>query len=146
MTETCEWLNIAKAESDNNTLTYESFEVPNSAGAKAVILEDIMADLTEPSYVANTKVFVEGSILRGKQIPGNANLDQTGCVFKIQNLVWGNASEVIAIGGITPSQREGPFEIPKSPDGKFYITICVKSYSETKANTMSAHLEFSVIR
>jgi hypothetical protein len=146
---TPEHLNVSKAESAANTLTYDQYEVPNSQGAKRVFLEDIMLTVSHPDLVASTKTMVEAIAIRGKldAAPGAVNISQVGAVHQISSNIWCDATPLpVAVDGSVPDDREGPFEIPKYRDGKFYLTLAIKGTACTAVKTVYCHAEFSIER
>lgn len=142
-------LNFSKAESAANTMTRETKEVPMSEGARRVFIEDIMLDATEPSVVASTKTMVEVMLSRAKldADPGGIDLSEDGVVHKIESITWSDATPLpILMKQPGPKDREGPFEVYRHRDGKFYVTLCVKGTNLTAAATAYAHIEFSIER
>lgn len=148
MTETHEHDNISVQETSINTINYSNVEVPNSQGAKAVIIEDIILDCDGPQAVASTETVVNASVLAGKITPTTCNINQEGTLLGIKEELFCDASAVRVYhnsGG--PIMREGPFPIFKDTrDGKFYVTIAVKGTDCTAVRGAYARLDYTVVR
>lgn len=148
MVDTHEHDNILAAETSINTLKYESIEVPNSSGAKMVLIEDVLLDCDGPQAVASTETVVTGGVFSGKLAPTAINPNEGGLVAMVKEELFCDASGVRVYhnsGG--PVDREGPFPVYRDTrDSKFYVTIAVKSTDCTAVRSAYARLDYTVVR
>jgi hypothetical protein len=145
-----EILNGSKTESSINTLAQESIEVPNSTGAKGVILEYLDLDLDPPQPVAATIVKSQGVAALGKSTLTGADYSQTGAIMARQHTLYNQAgaavAEAIVASGNVPLTTR--MFVPRASDGKYYLTFGVKGTDCPAGNTLTLRwaAKFNVVR
>jgi hypothetical protein len=141
-------LNRSLVETAANTFTAEEVEVPNTAGAHKVVMTRCLVETTLSEGIAATQTETRGSVSVGQvkssldsagQILANnlgvAALGFNGCYGVGRALACGeNLKECF------PSR-----EVPKSSDGKFYVTLAVKGANNTVAKYVRIAAEFAVM-
>jgi hypothetical protein len=142
-----EVLNGSKSESAANTLTYESIEIPNSYGAKTVWVKRVQidVDLAEIPAGANGTAYSRGSAIVGKVVPTSIELEQVGCITTKKSLHYSAGAGVPAAALIEgPEVYEGPIEVPRYQDGKYYITNAIHGAGNVAVKIIHYHWEFAV--
>lgn len=140
-------VNTVKAETGLNTLSYLAVEVPNSMGAQRVDLVYALLQLPVPETVAATVTIINGALLAGKKTPTGLSLDSPD-----QLLTKGREKITEAGPAVKAVVETGPDEVirrvPIRPeqDGRYYVTIAIKSTAATAVQSVFLRAEFDVYR
>jgi len=141
-----ESVNTSIVETAANTLTPLQVEVPNSIGAKAVVMKYAELEVDLPDIVA-TRSVTYGLLQVGKKTPTATNLSQADAVMNANVVEEGGAGPVtkgLLISG--PECRDCRIPIRSEQDGKYYVTLAVKGVNNTGAKNCYLRAEFEVYR
>lgn len=134
-------------ESAANTINYANVEVPNSAGAKKVMLRHAELDLDQPNRTTAGVASCQSTILVGKQAPTTVALSGSGCLFTTKIWQLHDGTNTIGLNGEGPvRQNDMMVPIGKDADGKYYVTVAVKGLSNAAAVSVNYRLDFLVER
>jgi hypothetical protein len=132
-----------------NTAKWLKVVLPGTEGALKVILEDLIIDVSAPSIVASTRTTAYGTLYLGDQeaaAPG-PGLESNGAVATVWEEYVSDATPLPVVhAGATPIMREGPFDIGRSPDGSYYITIYVTSAACTAMMSLTGRVDYTIYR
>jgi hypothetical protein len=141
-------LNISQTEGAANTLKAELVEVPSAQNAKAVRIAHCVIELQVPEGIAATLTENNGGILVGDQkaavvAAAAFNMATPGAVAGFGTIQYGLYAAMMLI---QPGVREffPNADVPRSPDGKYYITIANKGANNVAAKYIRIRAEFSV--
>jgi hypothetical protein len=133
-------------EATVNTIKYENVEVPNSQGANRVTLIAMDLDMDDYDAVTTAEHSVSAMIAVGKQVPTAILLNQAGAIHKCVRKGLSNGTAKIGEINVHDPRVVGRYEIGKSSDGKFYITVAVKGVNNTNPRSAYYHCDFEVER
>jgi hypothetical protein len=142
------WKHLILTQTVLNTAKVQKFLLPNTAGAKQVILEDVIIDVTVPDLVATTLTKAYGSIMLGDQenITPGPGLDNVGTILTVAEEVVSDATPLPVVHASDgPAQREGPFEVPKAQDGDFYVTLYINSVACTAMKSVTGRVDYTIV-
>jgi hypothetical protein len=145
-----EVLNGSLVESAINTLTTTQVEVPNSTGAKVVMLDYVELDLTPPLPVAATTVQRDAIALAGKLSPSSALLSEAGAVAARHITLWNEAGAAVAAAVVSLGEEPmaSPVLLLQDPTTrKYYVTLAIKGTAEGVGDvgTIHYHMRFRVM-
>ena len=132
---------LSVTETTVNTYKNEKVEVPNSQNAKAAFLLGYTMDTAQVQCGTSELGIITGSLLVGDLTArtGMALINTVGCVDKVENYMAKDASGIIvAISNRDPMTKKcpSPVPIPKTADGKFYLTAEVLATLATSARSL----------
>lgn len=128
-----------------NTLVYEQIEVPNSAGAKLVLIDYAELDVIPPTPVAATIITRDAVLIAGKAAPTTAKLSESGAICGRSVVVLGaaGAAEASAVYSAGEEPMSNPVVLlPESGTGKYYVTVAIKGTNEGAGDTGTVHYHF----
>jgi hypothetical protein len=144
-----EKVNGSKAEVAINTLASAQIEVPNSSGAKLVMLDYAELDCPPALPVAATIITRNVALVAGKVTPATAFISEPGavCGRVVQTLGAAAAAEASAMFSAGEEPMSNPVVLlPDPADGKYYVTIVIKGTNEGAGDlaTVHYHMRFRV--
>jgi hypothetical protein len=137
-----EKVNGSKAEAAVNTLASVQVEIPNSSGAKLVMLDYVELDCPPALPVAATIITRNVALIAGKVTPASALISEPGaiCGRVVQTLGAAGAAEASAVFSAGEEPMANPVVLlPDAADGKFYVTIAVKGTNEGAGDLATVH-------
>lgn len=141
-------INNTAAEAAAGTIKADAhFEVPGAVGAKAVLLTHASLELPHDlsPAVATADSWKGGALIVGKTTPTTINLSTPGAVLSSRNEGVSNGTIHLAKFKTGADQFEGAIEVPKDPDGKYYVTLAAHSGNCATACSVTLRADFIIV-
>lgn len=134
MTVSIETLNAELVESAANTFTDVKKEIPGTSGAKSVVFKTGLLQATMPD-IEDAINRVDVCVIAGDKTDRAAlsNLGDGGCFGFRQESMNSDGTDILFATEVSPLRCEGPIVIPKSEDGKYYVTLGVEGTGNAAA-------------
>jgi hypothetical protein len=145
---TIETLNWSAAEAAANGGKMQEQAVPNTAGARAVVLVRYVIDAGTPDSVASTRTKQYAVLFTGKNSGGtDYGMGADNAVDMATESCYSDATpDVLCIAGANPKTGHCQLPVPKHEDGNYYVCGGTKGASNTGAKTSYFRAEFKVFR
>lgn len=149
MATTIQLVNMAVSESAANTYVNAKTEISGSVGAKKCVLIGGTVDGDEPNKVASTLTETRIALLVGDKTDRTSisQMGIVGSIIRMDETILCDGSAVVLVHNThSPHTFKRAVEIPKTSDGKFYITGEVAGSNNTGAVGLKASLDILIER